>query len=706
MSGMVAMLLRDMMSREAPFLRPGDTMEKAVRTFKQSKIDMLPVVGDDMRLVGVFTRTNFLDALLQKAALGDVIDPFITTRPYSVAWDIPFETVKEMTKSSPVGTVPVLDGEGRLCGIFTKTNMVLTLLRKSDLLNAQLKAILDAMHNAVVAVDRNKQVTLMNRSAERMLGMAGESCVGRPAENVLPGIGLDQALSGAAGVGYKYVLGSSITMVNIMPIAGAGGVAGAVIVLQDLTELEQAARELEIVKELNRTLDTVLNIINDGIVVVDGEGVVKLVNQVLADHLGKQVQELVGRHVTGVIKNTRLHIVARTGVPELSEIMNVGEEQLIVSRLPVIKNDRSVGAVGKFIFPRLAEIRELARKLNSLQSKVAYYEEELRKSSRDEFDVSSIIAVSPAMARVKDEARQVSRGSSTVLITGESGTGKELIARAIHTYSDRRKNPFIMVNCAAIPENLLESELFGYAPGAFTGADRNGKPGRFELAQRGTVFLDEIGDMPLSLQAKLLRFLQEKSFERVGGTKTVHVDVRIISATNKHLEEAIREGKFREDLFYRLNVINIRIPPLRERPRDIEPLAFHIVQKLNRIMRTKISGISVDAMEILKGYHWPGNVRELENVLERAANYALEGEIKPVHLSPYLLSNAAETANRGRIADDGTLKQKVRLAEREAILKALEKTGGNKTKAAGLLKMSRSRLYMKMEQLGISTNDY
>jgi transcriptional regulator with PAS, ATPase and Fis domain len=258
-----------------------------------------------------------------------------------------------------------------------------------------------------------------------------------------------------------------------------------------------------------------------------------------------------------------------------------------------------------------------------------------------------------------------------------------------------------MVNCAAIPENLLESELFGYAPGAFTGADRNGKPGRFELADKGAIFLDEIGDMSLNLQAKLLRVLQERSFERLGGTKTINVDVRIISATNKDLEKAIREDSFREDLFYRLNVINLRLPPLRERPEDIEPLARHIIGRLNRMMKTNITGVSPEALKILKNYHWPGNVRELENVLERAVYFVTEGSIKPVHIPAHLLRCDTTGADDSTESAKETLVSKLRQAERDAILEALEKTGGNKSKAAALLNVSRTHLYIKMEKLGI-----
>lgn len=517
------MLLKDMMSKDVPSLSRGDRIIRAVSLFRDAKADLLSVIDADMRLVGVFTRKNFLDALLNNANLNDSIDPYFTKTPHSFLWNTPYEVIKDSLETAKIGTAPVVDDEGKVCGIFSKTNMVLILLKKSELLNAQIKATLDALHNAVVAVDKHKAVTLLNRSAEKLLKLNGQSCVGKPVGDLLPGISLDQALAGIAIVGHKYRIGDTVTIVNILPISGTRSIDGAVIVMQDLTEFEKVARELEIIKELNRTLDTVLNIINDGIVVVDKDGVVSLVNRVLADYLNKNVQDLVGRHVTEVLKNTRLHIVARTGIPELSEIMSIGDDQLIVSRLPVIRNGSPVGAVGKIIFPHRDEIKELVRKFNSLQNKLSYYEDELKKVSREIFDVSSIIAESPGMVRVLNEAKNVSRGSSTVLITGESGTGKELIARALHAYSDRRKGPFIMVNCAAIPENLLESELFGYAPGAFTGADRNGKPGRFELADKGSIFLDEIGDMSLSLQAKLLRVLQERSFERLGGTKTINV---------------------------------------------------------------------------------------------------------------------------------------------------------------------------------------
>ncbi|GBF33064.1 nitrogenase-specific transcriptional regulator NifA [Desulfocucumis palustris] len=693
------MFLKDMIKSDPPRLYPGDTLEKAARLFRHAKVDSLPVVDPGNRVIGILTRTNFLDALLEKASLDTPIDSFYNNNAMTVSGSVDYETVKEIVKTSPVGSAPVLDAGGHLAGIFTKADMVLTLLKKSDLLNAQLSAILNAMQNAVVAVDAEKRITLLNSSAEKLLGLKGQDAAGRHYRKILGEIGLEASFLGTAQLGLKHKINGSATIVNILPIISRGTVNGTIVVFQDLTEFEQVARELEIVKNLNQTLDTVLNIIYDGIVVVDGSGIVTLINQVLADYLGVNPGDAVGCYITDILPNSRLHIVAGTGIPELSEIQTIRGKELIVSRLPVIKDGLPTGAVGKVIFPQLAEIKELAAKLNSLQNKIAYYREELRKTGGAKFAAESMIAVSRPMKMILDECRQIAASGSTVLVSGESGTGKELVARAIHNFSPRSNGPFISVNCAAIPENLLESEIFGYAPGAFTGADKNGKPGRFELADGGILFLDEIGDMSLNLQSKLLRVIQEREFVRVGGTRTVHVDVRIIAATNKNLQASMESGDFREDLYYRLNVINIRIPPLRERPEDIEPLARYFVGKFNHILKTAITGISQEAMEVLLKYRWPGNVRELENVIERAANFLREGNIRIQHLPAYMLR--AESSRRPGQQENLQYRDRIKQTERDVIISALEKAGGNKTKAARTLNMSRSRLYAKIKELNI-----
>jgi transcriptional regulator with GAF, ATPase, and Fis domain len=299
---------------------------------------------------------------------------------------------------------------------------------------------------------------------------------------------------------------------------------------------------------------------------------------------------------------------------------------------------------------------------------------------------------------------------STVLITGESGTGKELIASALHGASSRRDKPFIKINCAAIPHNLLESELFGYERGAFTGAVTS-KPGRFELADGGTLFLDEIGEIPVEMQVKLLRALQEGEFERVGGIKTTRVDVRLIAATNRDLQAEIEAGRFRKDLYYRLAVVPIVLPPLRERPGDIPMLAAHFVEKYNRKLNKKIEGISDDAMTLLQAWSWPGNIRELENLIERVLLFSDGPHITAKDLpeafrqGPSSPAPAPSAAPLETSTGEGGLKDIVRMKaaelEKDLITKALEETGGNVTRAARLLQISRKSLQTKMKEFGL-----
>ena len=695
------MELMELINERILCLNLGDTLEKAVRIFKDYKTDLIPVVDFQQKLLSVFSRTSLYDALLNGATLKNVIDPYVIREALSVQNDLPFEKIVQMIKVSPVGAGPVIDKQGRVIGILAKTNTVLALLRNAELLNVQLKAILDSMHNGVIAVDDRGVVTLINLGANRIFALAEEKALGKPLGAILPDLDLTPALEhGEVKIGLKYRRGETTTVVNITPLHNGGKIVGAITIFQDLTELEQVARELETVKALNRTLDTVLNIIYDGIVVVDEHGRITLANRAWNDFLNVSPDAVIGKHVTEVMEETRLHIVARTGVPETSDVMNIQGKPLIVSRLPVIKEGEVVGAVGKAVFPQLAEVKELAEKLRFLEDKVTYYQEVLEKTKTAQDIMKDMIAESPAMKKIKQEIVMVAGSASTVLLTGESGTGKEVVAHAIHLCSDRCDGPFVKVNCAAIPENLLEAEIFGYEAGAFTGALKSGKPGRFELANGGTIFLDEIGDMSFPLQAKLLRVLQEREFERVGGTKNIKVNVRILAATNKDLNRAITEGNFREDLYYRLNVINLHLPPLRERPEDIEPLIIFFTNKYDSILKAGIQGISTEALEILLNYAWPGNIRELENVIERAVNYARPGLIQVTHLPSRIIS-AVRQADSGKTKTK-SYRDKLDQAEREMILSALEQAKGNKTKAAKLLNLSRSRLYVKMQKYNLT----
>jgi nitrogen regulation protein NR(I) len=322
-----------------------------------------------------------------------------------------------------------------------------------------------------------------------------------------------------------------------------------------------------------------------------------------------------------------------------------------------------------------------------------------------------IIGTSPGIADLYAILERVADTPTTVMITGESGTGKELVAHALHEHSSRKEKPFIKVNCAAIPKELIESELFGYERGAFTGAVAS-KPGRFELANGGTLFLDEIGEIPIEMQVKLLRALQESEFERVGGIKTIRIDVRLVAATNRDLKKLIAGGTFREDLFYRLNVVPIRLPALRERTSDIPLLVEHFLAKFNDRLKKKVEGVEPDTMETLVAYPWPGNIRELENVIERAVLFCDTQRLRAGDLPPEIRGIPAmanvplpEADLQAALAGEGGLKEHVKVAmsrlEKELVSRALQQTGGNVTHAARLLKISRKGLQLKMKELGL-----
>ena len=344
----------------------------------------------------------------------------------------------------------------------------------------------------------------------------------------------------------------------------------------------------------------------------------------------------------------------------------------------------------------IAQAFKIENAISAERQKLADENSHLRQELKEKYDFSQIIGNSSPMRHIYDQVSQVARSNATVLLRGESGTGKEMIAHAIHYNSLRSKQPFIKVNCAALPETLIESELFGYERGAFTGADRR-KKGRFEMANGGTIFLDEIGDLPPQTQIKLLRVLQEREFERLGGTETIKVNVRLITATNKNLEDAILKGTFREDLFYRLNVFTIFLPPLRERKSDILLLAEHFLAKYEREHGKEIKRISTPAIDMLASYHFPGNVRELENVIERAVLVCDEQVIHGHHLPPTL-----QTAEISGTVTQISLVAAVEAYESDLIQDALKSTRGNVAKAAKMLDSTERILGYKIKKYGIA----
>jgi transcriptional regulator with PAS, ATPase and Fis domain len=435
-----------------------------------------------------------------------------------------------------------------------------------------------------------------------------------------------------------------------------------------------------------------------GVIVSDHNGIIVYINETYARFLNIDAKTQIGKHATEVVANSRLHIVAKTGKAEVNYPHEFKDIGYLVHRVPIKKDSKVIAVLGLVLFDSARTASRLAQKLSFLESKLNMYENELASLRSTRYTFESIIGESSVITALKKEALKASGNQLPVLIMGESGTGKELFAQAIHHASSRKSYPFVRINCAAIPRDLLESELFGYEKGAFTGAKPDGKPGKFELAHRGTVFLDEVGDLPLEVQPKLLRVIEEKEFERVGGTRINRSDFRVIAATNQNLEKMVEIGNFRKDLFYRLNVISLSIPPLRQRRVDIIPLTRHFLKQISQEASLIAFKIDQNAEQALMKYQWPGNGRELLNVLERTMSSIEADTIYLSDLPIYLTRNEKDFAQ----TNPSPLKEVHRVAEKDAIELALKRAEFNKARAAKMLGINRSLLYKKMAKHQIS----
>jgi transcriptional regulator with PAS, ATPase and Fis domain len=439
----------------------------------------------------------------------------------------------------------------------------------------------------------------------------------------------------------------------------------------------------------------------EGTIIVDAGARIVWVSDRYAEHLGiADPASVIGRVVEEIIPNSQMRQVIKTGRPMMLDIMDFGKGAFVVTRLP-LRNAMGevVGAVGLMLYDDPRHLAPVFSRYQRLRADLAEAERKLAEARRTKYTFSSFVGIGEGCTNLKLAARRAARTTSSVLILGETGTGKELLAQAIHAASPRAEARFVAVNIAAVPETLLEAEFFGVAAGAYTGADRRGREGKFKLADGGTLFLDEIGDMSLALQAKLLRTLQEREFEAVGSNRLETVDMRVIAATSRNLEQMVADGRFRADLYYRLNVMTLMTPPLRERLEDFPLLAEYLVDKICRLQGIPAHGISPAAIARLRLHDWPGNVRELANVLERALLMS-DGDLIDVGDLDRVMP--APVVPPATAADDrGSMAEVVAQAERAAIIAALERCLGNKAQAARTLGISRAALYEKIAALGV-----
>ena len=459
--------------------------------------------------------------------------------------------------------------------------------------------------------------------------------------------------------------------------------------------------------ECRLVFDTIENL-----VIIDEKGIIKYLSpdmffMIEAYNKRPVPKTVVGRHINEIHPISKIMNTLESGKPEKncfyfsSDVTNVARIE------PLYKNGKLVGAIDYDIFTDGHDLKDLLDKVSEYVSKGflnfqntfhSMYDAS-KKSRKIKYSIDDFIGNSRAARELRMQIANLSESNTTVLITGKTGCGKELVAHSIHNTSRRCQNPIIVVNCATIPESLVESELFGYEEGTFTGAQRGGKVGVFEMADKGTIFLDEVDQIPYHIQPKLLRVLQEREITRIGG-KTKPLDIRVISATNKNLWQMVKDGKFREDLFYRLNVIEVNIPPLSERKEDIPLLVNVQLEKLNRQMVKDVKKVSNEVMELFLSYDWPGNVRELNNLLERSMILCQDEVLKPEHLGNFV-SKVLESRVELSFTSDAPLEEIRKHAEANAIRKALEVTGGNRSKTANILKISRIALYDKLKKYNL-----
>lgn len=487
-------------------------------------------------------------------------------------------------------------------------------------------------------------------------------------------------------------------------------------IVHAINEAKLLARSIHTEKRRTNEFKTILDHISDGVLAVNSKGEVTVYNKAAENIMGGLKSEILGCPVQDVIQNTRMHDVLEAGVEEVGVLQEINNTTIVTNRIPILVDGKTVGAVATF---------QNVTKLQQLEQQVR--RKLFRRGLMAKWTFGDIIGKGPAMTRTIKRALKYAEVDNTILLLAETGSGKEMFAQSIHQRSKRKNGPFVAINCAALPETLLEAELFGYAEGAFTGAVKGGKAGLFELAHGGTIFLDEIGEISKQMQTLFLRVLQEKEVRRLGDDKFIPIDVRVIAASNQNLGILVQEGCFRADLYYRINVLNLEIPPLRERKEDIPLLAANILKKYNRYSSQYLT-FAPEALEFLQIYNWPGNVRQLENVLERLIVIAENNMITGANVEAALAGEPQineiddkQSAGTRSITDSGattSLNEKqledlyhqkshneeglLSKIEKETIIKVLEQVNGRKQEAAQILGISSTTLWRRLKKLGIN----
>lgn len=591
-----------------------------------------------------------------------------------------------------------------ITGYVLREDLIVELFKQENEGTNVLKVLLMSIPMGIFIIDNHGVIVDCNESALEMTRYKMAQVLNHPAEAIFDPVHLEHVIqTGETVLNQIQVTNESGILVDYSPVVNdEENVEGVIVIVQDLPMVEQMAMELESVKNLNKDLHAILSSIYDEILVVNRKGeLIRYSENAIPEFWGVDLKELVGRNIIELEKQglfmpsvTRLVLEKKKKVSVVQETPS-GKKVLAVGN-PVLDEN---GEIERIIVASrdITEATRLRDELREMKKISAQYKQELDEMRMQEKLSRKLIYRSQKMEDIVAQIHKVAKFSSTVLIQGESGVGKEVIAHAIHQLGGRKDQPFLKVNCGAIPEALLESELFGYVKGAFTGADPGGKDGYFKQADQGVLFLDEIGELPLRLQVKLLRVLQEREVAPVGSTQTFPVDVQIIAATNTNLREMVAEGSFREDLFYRLNVIPIHVPPLRERHEDIPLIAFHFLKQFNEQHGSSYH-LTPDALNLLEAYTWPGNIRELQNIVERLIVTADDEMIDAIVVGQVLKLNEPMTKVKPIITNIMPLQEAFEAVEEQLITQAMHlyKTTTRAATALGISQSSVSRKYQKI----------
>jgi PAS domain S-box-containing protein len=704
-TGAEPLLASNLLEQFPLVLEAGLAIEEAFDLMVQNKLSQAPVIDQGVYLgkLSIFS----LFGLVKMGKGGEKLAPWAEKQGPVLAMEEDLAG-KDLKREE---YYPVVDEQTNFQGVVYYSRFEQEKRRQLKREVLRLRLVMESTHNGIFAIDNRGTIILFNSAAERMLGLKAKDVIGKYVLDAIPETGTVRVLNtGKSEYSQKVVTRGKTYVSNRSPLYHQGELVGVVAVFQDITELEQVSSELETVKRLNMELDTIINSSYDGLMITDGNGTGIKINSALSRVTGLEEKHFVGKSIEDLYKSGVFHYQAVT-VRALQEgrrvtgiqKVNTGKEVLVTGN-PVFDSEGRVIRVVTNVRD-ITELNRLQEELEETKALSAKYHSELSKLKGQMEEESKIITNNRKVKEIYELAGRVAQSDVTVLILGESGVGKEGLARLIHSKSSRSSNSqFVQINCGAIPENLLESELFGYEPGAFTGAHKSGKKGLFEIAHQGTIFLDEISELPLSLQVKLLRVLQEQELYRLGGTTPIKLDVRIVAASNKNLRQQADEGKFREDLFYRLNVVPLELPPLRERPEDILPLMIYYVKYFNEKYKSNKT-LSPGTIAAFQRYHWPGNIRELINVVERLIVTSLEDLINIQQISAQTVMLQPVKSLPVNVAELVPLKEAKQMLEQQLVAMALKRYPSIRG-AAQALGVTHSLILHKISQYKLKDAGY